>query len=121
MGGDRLSAWLEGYVRAWESNRPEDIAALFTEDARYFTAPYRDPWVGREGVIEGWLGRREEPGTWSFRWEIRAVCNGVGFVHGWTSYPQEEHDYRNLWEITLDDEGRCSEFIEWWMSVKRTP
>ena len=119
MDRERLNGWVERYVVAWESNRPEDIEDLFTEDARYFTAPHRDPWSGREGIVEGWMGRRDEPGSWSFRWEIRAVCEDIGFVRGWTSYPQEEHDYSNLWEITLDDDGRCSEFVEWWMQVKR--
>jgi hypothetical protein len=114
---EQLNDWVEGYVRAWESNRPEDIGDLFTDDARYFTAPHRPPWTGREGIIEEWLDRKDEPGDWSFRWEIRAVCDDMGFVRGWTSYPQEGHDYSNLWEITLDDDGRCSEFVEWFMDI----
>ena len=119
MDREQLNDWVERYVGAWESNRPEDIGELFTEDAQYFTAPHRPPWSGREGIVEGWLGRKDEPGAWSFRWEIRAVCEDIGFVRGWTAYPQEEHDYSNLWEITLDQEGRCSEFVEWWMEVKK--
>ena len=114
-----LSAWIDRYVVAWEANRPEDIADLFTEDARYFTAPHREPWEGRDGIIDGWLARKDEPGDWSFRWEIRAVCDDIGFVRCWISYPQEEHDYSDLWEVTLDDEGRCSEFVEWWMEIKK--
>lgn len=119
MDRARLHEWVERYVGAWESNRPEDIGDLFTEDARYFTAPHRPPWSGREGIVEGWLARKDEPGAWSFRWEIRAVCEDIGFVRGWTAYPQEEHDYSNLWEITLDEDGRCSEFVEWWMELKK--
>ena len=34
---------MEGYVKAWGSNDPQDIAALFTEGAEYYTAPHRDP------------------------------------------------------------------------------
>lgn len=118
MNREELNDWVERYVRAWESNRPEDIGELFTDDARYFTAPHREPWTGREGIIEGWLDRKDEPGDWSFRWEIRAVCDDMGFVRAWISYPQEDHDYSSLWEVTLDDEGRCSEFVEWFMEIK---
>jgi hypothetical protein len=30
---DRLTTWMDGYVRAWQSNDPADIAALFAERA----------------------------------------------------------------------------------------
>lgn len=117
MKREDLEAWVERYVRAWASNDPTEIGDLFTDDGRYFTAPHREPWAGREAIIEGWLDRKDEPGDWSFRWEIRAVCDDMGFVRCWISYPQEEHDYSSLWEITLDDTGRCSEFVEWFMEI----
>ena len=34
---------LEGYVKAWKSNNPKDIAKLFTEDAFYSTGPFDEP------------------------------------------------------------------------------
>jgi hypothetical protein len=36
-------AWVEGYVRAWNSNDPAAIGALFSEDAAYHTEPYGEP------------------------------------------------------------------------------
>lgn len=114
-----LDAWLQRYVGAWETNDPDEIGGLFTDDARYYTAPHREPWAGRDGIVEGWLARKDEPGDWGFRSEILAVCEDVGFIRGWTAYPQEGHDYSNLWVIRLDTDGRCSEFVEWWMEVKK--
>ena len=32
---DRIAAWVDSYRRAWESNDPADIRAVFTEDALY--------------------------------------------------------------------------------------
>jgi hypothetical protein len=119
MDRDDLRVWVERYVRAWETNDPDDIGVLFTNDARYFTAPYREPWSGREGIVEGWLGRKDDPGDWSFRWETLAVCEDLGLVRGWTSYPHEGEEYSNLWVIRLEDDGRCSEFTEWWMEPKQ--
>lgn len=108
---------MEGYVRAWESNDPKDIEALFTEDARYFTAPFREPWVGHEEIARGWTGVEDEPGTWSFRYEVLGTSEELAFVRGWTEYVGDEPDYSNLWVIRLTPDGRCSEFIEWWMKV----
>jgi ketosteroid isomerase-like protein len=113
---DRYGRWVESYVRAWESNDPEEIGALFAEDAEYYTAPFRKPWSGRQGIVEKWLARKEEPGTWTFRFEVMAEADGLGFVRGWTGYPDTR--YSNLWVIRLDPDDRCREFTEWWMVEK---
>jgi hypothetical protein len=111
-----VEAWVDRYVQAWGSNDPAEIGALFTEGARYYTAPHREPWEGRQDIVEGWLDRRDESGTWSFRSEVLAVCDDLGFVRGWTE-EQGEPDCSNLWVIRLEEDGRCSEFVEWWMET----
>ena len=114
MERERITGWLQRYVNAWETNDPEDVGALFTDDARYYTAPYREPWPGRQAIVEGWLDRKDPPGTWEFNQEVLGTDGDVAFVRGWTEYADGE-SYSNLWVIRLDEEGRCSEFIEWWM------
>jgi hypothetical protein len=107
--------WLEGYIEAWESNDPDDIGRIFTVDAQYFTAPYRQPWSGREQIISGWLGRKDEPGDYEFEYEILGLSEDTAFIRGWTKYPKQGAEYSNLWLVRLDDQGQCYEFIEWWM------
>lgn len=115
MDAAALERWVAGYVGAWESNDPAAIAALFTEDAVYFTAPFREPWRGREAIVAGWLERKDEPGGWSFRSEVLAVAGDLAFVRGWTRYSDPAREYSNLWVIRLAGDGRCAEFTEWWM------
>jgi ketosteroid isomerase-like protein len=114
-----LDSWVDRYVTAWRSNDSEDIGSLFTEDARYYTAPFREPWVGRDVIVAGWIDRKDEPGQWEFRHEILGADGDVGFVRGWTRYAptdqEPQTDYSNLWIIRLEPDGRCSEFTEWWM------
>jgi ketosteroid isomerase-like protein len=113
------AAWVERYVQAWRSNDPDDIRALFTDDARYFTAPEREPWAGAEGIVRGWLDRKDEPGTWSFRYEVLGVDGDLAFVRGWTEQRKEDPPTcTNLWVIRLAPDGRASEFIEWWMDAE---
>ena len=109
-----VERWVERYLHAWASNDPADIGGLFTEDARYYTAPYRTPWSGRDEIVRGWLERAAEPGTWSFRHQVLAVQGDLAFVQGWTE-ERDEPDAWNLWVIRFDDGGRASEFVEWWM------
>ena len=52
---DAVTAWIDNYRRAWESNDPGDIGGLFAEDAAYFTEPYAKLCLGREQIVEQWL------------------------------------------------------------------
>lgn len=108
--------WVRRYIDAWDSNDPEEIGSLFTEDARYYTAPHNQPWTGRQGIVDGWLDRKDEQGEWRFSFEVLGVDGDLGFVKGVTTYTNLP-DYSNLWVIRLADEGRASEFIEYWMEV----
>jgi ketosteroid isomerase-like protein len=106
--------WVAQYVAAWESNDPEQIGALFSDDAVYLTAPDAEPRRGREQIVAGWLEDRDEPGTWSFDWKILHEDDGFVVVQGRTEYPAEK-DYLNLWIIQLDADGRATEYTEWYM------
>jgi hypothetical protein len=108
-----LTAWIEGYVRAWNSNDPAAIGALFTDDAEYHTEPYRPPARGREAIVAWWLENRDEPGETSFTWEPLVVTDDLAVVTGTTTYP--DRVFSNLWVIRLTPEGTCWQFTEWWM------
>ena len=107
--------WIDGYVKAWNSNHPDDIAALFTEDAVYKTGPYDVPWEGRDEIVRGWLARKDEPGNATFRYEIVAARDDLVVVEGRSRYRDPDTEYANLWLFTLDERGRCKSFLEYWM------
>jgi len=115
----QVRAWIDGYVRAWNSNDPSDIAALFTDDAEYYTAPFRPPWRGRGEIVSGWLERRDEPGETTFTWNPLVVTDEAAIIQGQTKYPDQT--FSNLWVIRLVDDGRCREFTEWWMEQPASP
>jgi SnoaL-like domain len=112
---DDVERWMDRYVKAWTSNEPADIESLFTDDVRYYLTPSSDPWVGREAVVNGWLGAKDEPGTWDFRYEPLALAGTLAFVRGWTDYQDAPpKSYDNLWVIQFAHAERCSEFTEWY-------
>jgi ketosteroid isomerase-like protein len=118
MDEDAVNDWVGRYVHAWETNDPGEIAALFTEDARYYTAPHRDPWTGQDEIVRGWLGRKDDQGDWTFEHEVLALAGPLAFVRGRTSYHSEGTDYSNLWVLRLEPDGRVAEFTEWWMEAR---
>ena len=115
MDADRVREWVAGYVRAWNSNDPDDIAALFTEDARYLTEPHAEAWEGRDRIIQGWLEAKDEPGETSFEFDVLAIDGDLALVKGETTYKTPPRKYSNLWELRLEADGRAAEFVEWWM------
>jgi uncharacterized protein (TIGR02246 family) len=110
-----VTAWVERYLRAWESNDPAAIGDLFAEHALYYPKPDTEPWRGRDGIVAGWLERKDEPGSWTFRYQVLAETADLAFVRGWTHYVEPPADYSNLWVIRFDAAGRCMEFTEWWI------
>lgn len=110
---EAVTGWVAGYVRAWNSNDPDDIAVLFAEDAAYYTAPFAAPWRGREVIVAEWLRRRDKSGETTFAWHPVTVGPELSIVQGVTTYP--DRVYSNLWLIRLDIVGQCREFTEWWM------
>jgi hypothetical protein len=108
--------WVDGYRKAWESNAPDDIGALFTEDARYYTEPYAQPVEGRDAIVADWLEQKDEPGDTTFDYDVLAIAGGLAIVRGITRYVTEPpRTYSNLWEIHLTEEGLCHQFVEWYM------
>jgi uncharacterized protein (TIGR02246 family) len=113
-----FQAWVERYLVAWASDDPEDVAALFAEDATYATSPWSTPWIGREAIVAKWIEHGDSQTEWSFTWDVVAVENDVGIVQGETTY--EDHTYRNLWIVRLDPDGLAREFTEWYAESPAT-
>jgi hypothetical protein len=109
-----IEKWVALYRRAWESNDPDDIRALFTEDASYRTEPFAEPWDGHLEIVEGWLDAQDDPGAATFEWRIAGQDQLTYFVEGVTDY-RDGPIYSNLWVVKLVPDGRAEEFTEWWM------
>jgi hypothetical protein len=120
--------WLDNYVAAWLSYDADDIRALFTEDIAYRYHPYEEPIVGREAVVESWLGEsdfdgastRDEPGTYAARYAPIAVEDDVVVATGTSRYSERPdgpivRTYDNCFVMRFDDEGRCREFTEYYI------
>ncbi|MGW6173251.1 nuclear transport factor 2 family protein [Arthrobacter sp. NPDC055138] len=110
----KTAAWITAYRRAWETNDPDQIGALFATDAEYRPDPWTAPWRGRDAIVREWLARKDEPGAATFEWREVAVADGVSVVEGTTVY-REGPTYSNLWVIRLDGQGQATHFTEWWM------
>jgi hypothetical protein len=132
MDRDTAQTWLDDYVAAWKSYDRDAIAALFARDVAYRYHPYDEPLVGRDAVVDSWLGEndadgastRDAPDTYDAHYTPNAV-DGDTLVATGTSVYQDHpdgpvtHTFDNCFLVRFDDEGRCVEFTELYMERPR--
>lgn len=110
LTADSIDHWVGGYVRAWTSNTPADIAALFTETAEYHESPYETDWIGRDEIVEGWRSRWNwQAGGWEFEWSLAEIDGSTATITGIGHY-EELGDFDNVWTVSFDETGRCTRF-----------
>jgi hypothetical protein len=109
-----VQRWLDAYVEAWRSYDRDAIEALFSEDAAHRYHPYDEPLRGRAAIADSWLEEPDEPGSWEARYEPWIVAGDRAVSVGETRYTDGEV-YFNIWQLSFDEEGRCSDFVEWFM------
>jgi ketosteroid isomerase-like protein len=123
-----VDRWLEAYVEAWKTYGRDQIAALFAEDVSYRYHPYDDPIVGREAVVESWLGEgehagastRDFAGTYDATYRAVAVDGDVAVATGSSTYLESpggavDKVFHNCFVMRFDADGRCTEFTEWFI------
>lgn len=115
-----VTAWLDSYVRAWKTYDPQAIGDLFSENATYAYSPFSEPIHGRAAIVASWLEQPDTPGAYDGHYEPillegdRAMANGrsLYFEHDGSTL---ETEWNNIFVLRFDDEGRCTEFREWYM------
>ena len=116
--------WLDRYIAAWRTYDPDAIGSLFTDDATYRYRPFDEPVRGRQAIVASWLEQPDDPGTWQIECEPLAVNGDLAVARCLTTYGPPDGEpvdrYSNIWVIRLTDDGRASDFTEWWMQPRRT-
>jgi ketosteroid isomerase-like protein len=117
---EAVQRWLDAYIGAWETYDPDAIAALVTEDARWWYDPWAEPVAGREAIVASWLEDRDPPGSWGARYEPVAVEGDMAVATGYSRYLTEDRsavdrEYANVFVLRFVEDGRCREYREWYM------
>ncbi len=125
MDRNALKLWLEAYSRAWEARDPHAAARLFAPDATYRLTPFDELMRGERAILEYWTrvtGSQEEI---RFGYEILAVQADTGIARWWASFVRIPAKTRvkldGIFVVTLDRDGRCTAFREWWHKQENKP
>ena len=119
MSAAEVTSWLERYVAAWKSGDRDEIGELFAEDVRYRYHPPDEPLVGRDAVVESWLAEPDAPGSFDASYSCYAADGDAAVAVGTSTYLDSDGSivrvYDNVFLLRFDQDGRCSEFTEWYL------
>ncbi len=123
MTRDDVQRWLDDYIDAWRSGDAAAIGTLFSADADYRYHPYDEPVAGRDAIVADWLESPDAPGTWSGHYEPYTVDGDRAVAIGESRYTNPDGSFRtlyyNLWTLEFDSDGRCSDFVEYFMELPK--
>jgi hypothetical protein len=105
--------WLARYERAWRASGTAALDEVFDGSVTYVPSPWASPIVGIDSLRRFWDAARSGPDE-GFRMtsEIVAVDGRTAVVRVHVDYDDGQR-WRDLWVLTLDDQGRCEHFEEW--------
>jgi hypothetical protein len=76
--------------------------------------PYETDSEGLGKIVAMWHERATRIGTgdWTFEWQLAAINGDTFVVTGVGNYPTLG-DFKNLWVVSLGDDGKASTFRMW--------
>ena len=118
-----LDRWLDVYGRAWERQDVDAFVACFAEDAVYHWGPWGEPLRGHAEIRARTEQAIAEQGEVRFGHEPLAITpDGRGIARWWVSIRTPDdtiEEDEGIFLVTLNADGRCTEFREWWNSRSR--
>jgi hypothetical protein len=111
-----LVSWLDRYFGAWASNDPDEVAALFAEDAVYSWGPFRESARGREAIVRAWV-EGGVPDDLHLEYEALATAGRRGIAHWRSAFRSKEGSRVEMDGILVcdfDELGRCTLHREWY-------
>lgn len=121
----QLNDWLERYFHAWVSNEPDEVSALFAEEAVYYYGPFREPGLGREAIVRNWISNPEQQTDVTCEYEALATNSERGIAHWRVTFKpaalaQERVQLDGILVLRFNDRLECVEHREWYAS-QETP
>ena len=115
-----VTSWLQAYVQAWKTYDEKAISGLFSEDAVYVPNPFYEPIHGRDAIIAFWFEEPDAKGTYDAEYEPLVIEGNHAVTHGWSRYFEPDgktitFEWDNIFVLQFDEQGRCSEYREWYM------
>jgi ketosteroid isomerase-like protein len=112
--------WLDRYIAVWKCGDQARVAELFSDDAIYYTDPFREPRRGLAEIEEYWRTSGDSADAFTAQYAPLAVTADLAVVVGFSRYLDDsrsrvDKEYGNVFVLRFAEDDRCSEYREWYM------
>ena len=117
--------WMEGYKKAWENRDLQLVESLFTPDAAYSLSPFEHKYEGRKKILDYWEDVPIFQMNIHFNYDLISVQDNKGYAHCYGSFERFDNGSKiemdGIFEIELNDEGRCKKLNQWFDERVNSP
>ena len=115
MTRTEFARWLARYEEAWRAEGTDALVELFAPDSTYSPGPYEATQRGLDAINHLWESERVGPDeVFTMDSEIVAVDGDTGVARIKVVYRDPPvQEYRDVWIVRVDADGRCVSFEEW--------
>lgn len=113
MDTNIIDGWMDLYEEIWRTESTDRLKEIFTEDATYKPGPYEPTIEGLDDLAVFWKDRIDPGEQFAMEHEIVALEGDVAVVRVHVDYSKPKEEWKDLWIVQLDDDGRCFSFEEW--------
>jgi ketosteroid isomerase-like protein len=112
--------WLGRYVDVWKSGDASRVVELFSDDAVYYADPFAVPLRGTAEIADFWHSSGDAPDSFTAHYEPVTVTGNLAVATGFSRYfdtarSRVEQEFGNIFVLRFADDGRCTEYREWYM------
>lgn len=107
--------WMCAFGDAWRDADARAACELFTEDAVYWWGPF-ERIEGRDAIVDRWRAAVDRQQHLRFDFGVLAIEGDTTISHWHALLDQDDAcvELNGIMCVTLDDDGRCTAFREWW-------
>jgi hypothetical protein len=121
MTEQRFKDWLNKLKEVWETKNPNAVVNLCAEKFVWYETPFDKPFTTKEQLLKDWQGiLNQENIVVSF--EILSVKRNLGIAKWRAAFirlpSKEKTELDGVFQISLDENGQCVEFRQWYNSRK---
>jgi hypothetical protein len=119
MTHHQLEHWLEQLKVVWETKNSQGITQLVSEKFHWYETPFTKPLTSKKVLLNEWETILNQKHI-SFTYEIVTFDKNVGIAH-WSAkfvrLPANENvELDGMFQVTLNTQGKCTEFRQWYLS-----
>ncbi len=107
--------WINAFGTAWRDADAQAARELFSGDATYWWGPF-DRIEGRDAIVDRWRSAVDRQQQLRFDFGVLAIEGDTTIAHWHALLDQDDAcvELNGIMCVTLDVDGRCTTFREWW-------